>query len=56
MTTWLRQNSVRDFNSKLIEKLTIAAKTYKNGQKMDVNNEYFLYINKGKLALTERDR
>ena len=56
MASWLRKNKINDFDAKLIDKLTIAAKTYKNGQCTDVNAAYYLKISKGQLALTKRDR
>lgn len=56
MASWLRLNNVRDFNAKLIDHLTVAAKTFKPGQLTDVNATYFLKIQKDKLALVGRDR
>jgi tRNA(Ile)-lysidine synthetase-like protein len=55
MASWLRQNGVRDFNSKILEVLTIGAKTLKPKQRLDVNLAYFLEINKDSLALINRE-
>lgn len=56
MAAWLRGQNIRSFNAKLIDKLTIAAKTLRPGQKVDVDTAHFLYISNGKLALLPRDR
>ena len=56
MAAWLRGQNIRSFNAKLIDKLTIAAKTLRPGQKVDVDAAHFLHISNGKLALLPRDR
>jgi tRNA(Ile)-lysidine synthase TilS/MesJ len=55
MAAWLRNNGIREYDSKLLEKLTIGAKTLKNKQRVDVNLAYFLEINKNTLALKDRE-
>jgi tRNA(Ile)-lysidine synthase len=55
MASWLRQQGIRDFDSKLLERLTISAKTLSPGQRVDVNLAYFLQINKDNLALMHRE-
>lgn len=55
MAAWLRQNEVRDFTSKLLDRLTIAAKTLQPGQQTDINLTYVLQINKANLALKARE-
>jgi tRNA(Ile)-lysidine synthase len=51
---WLRRTGVRDFNSKILERLTIAAKTLKAGQTVDINHTYFLRIEREYLAIETR--
>lgn len=55
MATWLRLNEIRDFDSKLLEILTIGAKTLKPDHRIDINTAYFLEINKDDLALINRE-
>jgi len=55
MATWLRQNGIRNFDKKLLDRLTIGAKTLYPGQRVDVNIAYFLQINKDNLALIDRE-
>ena len=55
MATWLRKNGVREFDKKLLEKLTIEAKTLRPKQRSDINIAYFLEINKDYLALIRRE-
>ncbi len=55
MASWLRQNDIRDFDSKLLEILTIGAKTLKPKQRVDISHAYYLEINKDSLALINRE-
>lgn len=55
MASWLRQNGIREFDTKLLERLTIGAKTLKPKQRIDINLAYLLEINKDSLALIERE-
>lgn len=56
MAEWLRQNEIRQFDKKLLEKLVATSKTIKPGKQADVNAECFLGVTKTKLALTRRKR
>lgn len=56
MASWLRRNDIRQFDTKLLERLVIAAKTFKNGQMTDINSGYLLKVSNQKLALEARDR
>lgn len=55
MAAWLRQNGVRDFDAKLLDSLTIGAKTLAPGRRLDINLVNFLEVNKDFLALTHRE-
>lgn len=56
MAGWLRRQGVRDFTAKTINRLIVAAKTFKTGQLTDVDKNYVLKINKATLALMRRER
>jgi tRNA(Ile)-lysidine synthase len=51
MASWLRQNGVSDFDSKTLERLVRAAKTYQAGKQVDVVNGVKVEVCKEKLAL-----
>lgn len=55
MASWLRQNGIRDFNSKLLELLTVSAKTLSSNHGIDINHAHFLKINRNSLALINRE-
>jgi tRNA(Ile)-lysidine synthetase-like protein len=48
---WLRQHDIRDFNKKTIERLLVAAKTLRPGQRVDVNKKNYLLIGKDTLEI-----
>ncbi|HSX43899.1 MAG TPA: tRNA lysidine(34) synthetase TilS [Candidatus Saccharimonadales bacterium] len=52
LASWLRSFGVINFDSKLLEKLIIGAKTLQPGKRMDVDKEHRIVINKGNLALS----
>jgi len=56
MATWLRRHGVKDLNSRMLERLIMAAKTYAAGQSADIDKTYVLQIEKKILALRPRDR
>jgi tRNA(Ile)-lysidine synthetase-like protein len=56
MAAWLRQNSIRDFDKKAIERLTHAAKTFHAGKQADVNGQWIIDVKKDYLALVGRER
>ncbi|MDB5186121.1 MAG: hypothetical protein JWL85_644 [Candidatus Saccharibacteria bacterium] len=56
LAAWLRKHGVRDFDRKTIERLIVAAKTFKPGQAADVDKRYLLRIGKDDLALIRKDR
>lgn len=41
---WLRLNQLRDFDRKTIERILVAAKTFKPGQRVDVQHEKYVVI------------
>lgn len=51
MAEWLRLNNIRDFDRKTIERLVIAIKTYKSGQRADINKQNYLQIDKNTLVI-----
>lgn len=56
LAAWLRDQGLRDFDSKLLEHLVIAAKIAPSGKYADVNNRLVMHIGTDKLALMGRDR
>ena len=46
MAEWLRKNEIRDFDKNLIERLVVAVKTYKAGQKADILKGRYLLVGK----------
>lgn len=56
MAAWLRARGVTQIDKKLIERLTIAAKTYHTGQLADVNKQWRMVVGQDNLALATRDR
>lgn len=53
MAAWLRRNGCR-FDKKTIERLVVAAKTYRPGQRADVDLEYQMLADSRGLALVKR--
>jgi tRNA(Ile)-lysidine synthetase-like protein len=51
MAGWLRLNGIRDFDRKTIERLVVAAKTFRPGQRADINSKKYLVIDKTNLAI-----
>ena len=56
MASWLRQHGVRGYDRKTLERLVVAAKTYRPGTYADVSGAYHLAVFKKSLALIERER
>jgi tRNA(Ile)-lysidine synthetase-like protein len=56
LAAWLRQNGVRQFDRKGLERIVVAMKTYAPNQAIDVNQEYTVEVGKEILALKPRDR
>jgi tRNA(Ile)-lysidine synthetase-like protein len=56
MATWLRQNEVKNFDKKTIDRLVIAAKTASVGKQFSVSKGVNLYASKTYLALDTRER
>lgn len=54
MAAWLRVHKIRQFDSRLLESLVLAAKTSLAGKKADINNKYYLEINRDKLQIITR--
>lgn len=56
LATWLRQKGIKNFNTKLLNKLTIAAKTLKSGQQVDINKSYVMKVDNENLTISKRNR
>ena len=56
MAAWLRNNGLRDYDRKTLERLVAAAKTWHAGRQADINRDYRLGIGQHKLALIRSDR
>lgn len=56
LAAWLRDQGLRDFDGKLLERLVIVAKTAPAGKYADVNSRLVMHISNDKLALMGRDR
>lgn len=56
MATWLRGRGVRDFDSKTLERLVVAAKTARPGKMFDVLHKVTLRVDADHLALTGAER
>lgn len=56
LAAWLRAHGVRSFDKKMIERLTVAAKTYAPGKQLDIDNRYVITVGKDVLALALRER
>lgn len=53
MAEWLRVNNIRQFDRKTIERLVVSAKTFKSGQRADINNKNYLEIHKTNLKISK---
>jgi tRNA(Ile)-lysidine synthase len=51
MAAWLRHNGIANYDKRTLERLVVAAKTFRPGQRTDVTRNRFLSIHKQKLAL-----
>ena len=51
---WLRENGIRGFDKKGLQRMAAQAKTLQHGQRIDVNVDYFIAVEKTKLILTPR--
>lgn len=56
MAVWLRENEVRNFDRKTLERLVVAAKTAPNGQQFDVLRGVTMKAGKDSLALALAER
>lgn len=54
MAAWLRQLGITDFDRTLLERLTIAAKTYASGKKADINRQYTMVVTRDELIAVSR--
>ena len=53
---WLRRHGIRQFDSKTLERLVVAAKTYAPNKTADINMDWSLRVGKKDLALAHTDR
>jgi tRNA(Ile)-lysidine synthase len=56
MATWLRQNGIKDFDKKMIERLVIAAKTATAGKKFSLTKGRSMHVSNIYLALDMSER
>jgi tRNA(Ile)-lysidine synthase len=56
MAAWLREQGVRDFDSQTLDRLVVAAKTGRDGQKFDVLHGVIMNVGKHNLALAQAER
>lgn len=56
VASWLRSNSIKDFDRKTIERIVVAAKTFKPGKQIDVDARYNINVYQDILALEPRER
>ncbi len=56
MAEWLLKNTGAELSKQLLERLVLAAKTGKNGNKVDVDAGHWLYVTTKNLALRPRER
>lgn len=56
MATWLRRHDVRNFDSAMLERLVVSAKTGRPGQRFDVINGNIIKVEKASLALEAPER
>lgn len=51
MAAWLRNNGIRNFDKKMLERLVVAAKTFHPDKAFSVNKDYFMQVQTDILAL-----
>jgi len=51
MAAWLRHNGTTNYDKRTLERLVVAAKTFRPGQRTDISRNKFLVVHKQKLAL-----
>lgn len=56
MAAWLRNNGLRQFNRKLLERLVVASKTLHAGKLMSIDGQHSVSITRDELALVSHDR
>jgi tRNA(Ile)-lysidine synthase TilS/MesJ len=56
MATWLRQRGIEDIDSKMIERAVHASKTLAAGRRVNLNHNYYLFVENDYLALDTIER
>lgn len=56
IAAWLRSHDIRSFDSKMLERLVVAIKTYTPGKQVDIDVRHRLLVGSDVLALVTRDR
>ncbi len=56
MAEWLLAHADAELSRQMLERLVTAAKTGRSGSRVDINNGYWLVINRANLALEPRER
>ncbi len=54
IAAWLRQLGINQFDRVLLEKITVAAKTYAAGKQVDVNGRYIVLVGVDEIVLAAR--
>jgi tRNA(Ile)-lysidine synthase len=54
MAAWLRHLGVTSFDRKLLERLTVVAKTFQAGKRTDINGRYVMLVQRDYLAIVPR--
>ncbi len=49
VAAWLRRLGVADFDRQLLERITVAAKTYASGKRIDINGRYVIVVQSDRL-------
>ncbi len=56
LAAWLRNHTITNLGSGMVERLTVAAKTYTIGKQADITKQHVLVVEKDVLAIRRRDR
>jgi tRNA(Ile)-lysidine synthase TilS/MesJ len=56
LATWLREQGLRSFDSQMLERLAVTAKTAKPGKRLEVFGGHYILVGKEDLALDTQER
>jgi hypothetical protein len=54
LAAWWRQTGITNFDRKLLESATIAAKTFSNGKQFDISGQYVMIVGQDNLTILPR--